>query len=530
MTTTDQDGIVRTTRSADGVPVLWTPVPGDTFGGLVVGVGARDVTPATTGIHHLVEHLVMARVGPVVVEHNAESSLDSLVFWASGRTDAVVGFLGRVGAAIAALGDVTDEEVDLQRATIRRELGLPGMYAAAGPLSARFGAAGLGLADVEHAALPAITAADVHAFAARWMVAGNARVVLTTEPPQDLAVGMPLGDAPARPAHPAPVDGPLPGLVVTPAGRGASLSFLVGGTPAARMVTGTLVEEVLTRRLRHADGAVYSVALASWWVDATTSAWVVGMDPEEQRAGRVLLDAYRTLLGVAADGPDDDVLAHARAVLLEQMGSVDGHRGLLALNAEADLRGVPRPPDLATEVADAAAVTREQVRALLEDALARVILVVPADGFDDETATAFEDLGVTYRHMYPAFEGSPRELMRNLMSGGTATRGLLSAALSEAGSVHPGRFFGPRRGEEIWLGPRQLALPSLAAHVTVEDVVLAGEDDDGDVELVTRTGGTVLLNPAHFRRAATPWARFMSALPPEVVRHKRGVGVGRERA
>ena len=517
------DPIVRTTTT-DGVATLWCDVPGDTFGCLVVGVGARDLSPTVTGLHHLVEHLVMRRVGPVVIDHNAESSPDSLAFYATGDADDVVDFLQRVGAAVASMGSVTAEEVDRERSTIRREVGLPRLYSSLGPFSARFGADGLGVADVDHAALYGLTVADVHAFAGHWLVAGNMRLVLTVEPPAGLTLGVPTGSAPERPAHPAPLPGDLPALTFTHPSTPPVLNFLVTADDGVRGLAAEVVEQALSRRLRHADGEVYSVDLGSWWLRGGTTLWSVVLDPAPDRAAAVVVDACRTLRSLAADGPDAELLEHSRAVLTSRMRSADGRRGWLGTAAESELLGRPRV-DRATYTLQVSTATGEQVRSVVADAMTTLLALVPAGPLTPEVEEALADeLGFVERSIYPAFEGTGRELRRALMSGGVEKRSDLAAALSTTGSVHKGRRFGPRRGEEIWLGPRQLVVPSVGAFVTVDDLVLVGVDDDDDVELMTRTGGSLVINPAHYRGTEVPWARFVSSVPPHVVRHKPGVG------
>ena len=111
--------------------------------------------------------------------------------------------------------------------------------------------------------------------------------------------------------------------------------------------------------------------------------------------------------------------------------------------------------------------------------------------------------------------------MRDLLGGGVETS-LAAGLVASRATFHKGRLLGPRRGSEICLGPRQLVLVDSGVKVHVDDLVLVGEDDDGDVELVTRTGEAVVLDLRHYRRTARAWARFMANVPPQLVRDKRG--------
>lgn len=512
---------VRTT--VGGIPTLWADVPGDHVGALVVGVGARDLSPTTAGLHHLVEHLVMARVGRVATEHNAESGPDSLVFWAAGDPSAVADFLGRVTAAMRSLADVRDEDLAVERATVVAEVGPENLYAHVGPFASRWGTAGLGLVDLSHAALLALTASDVREFAARWFVTGSTRLVLTGPPGDDLEVVLPDRPAPARAPHPAPLDLPVPGIVYGDEG-GLSLSFLVGAGTLVRQVVGEVLEETLLRELRLRTGRVYSVEVGAWTVDGDTTSWVLHTDPSSPRAALdVLASAVRTLRRLAEEGPDADVLAHVRSALRSRWSMTDTRRSWLVQTAEAEARG-QRPPTAWTSDVDA--VDAEQVRAAVAAMLPTLLVTYPRGLVADPEACERleQELGLEPHRRFRSYDGlSRREVMVDIATGGEGAPGFVRGMLSARGSQHRGKLRSPQRGEEIWLGPRQLFLPAIGARLLVQDLVLVGEDDDGDVELVTRTGDAVILNPRHFRRASRPWARYLASIPPQVVRHKRGL-------
>ena len=505
-----------------GIPALWTDLPGDYTATLVVGVGARDLTPTTAGLHHLVEHVVMSRVGHVTVDHNAASSPDSIMFWATGAPARVHDFLHRVAAAATSLQDLTDEELRVDLSTVVAEIGVGGLYAGMGPLAARWGAAGLGLADLDHAALLSLDASDVRAFVDRWFVTGAARLALTREPAPDLAPRLPERTAPVRAPHPPPLDLPTPAVVYGDVVH-LTLSFLVDLDRTHRALVGEVVHETLVRRLRRAAGHVYSVDASAAPVAGTTSSWTFALDPPSPTLAReVLREAVTTLRTVATHGPDPEVLAHARETLDAERSLHDARRARLVVAAEADARGdVALPLDDDDDLELDGDAVRDDVAALL----ASLLVVFPAGLVDDpDAADRLEhELGLTLRTPLRSYAGMSRtQIMTDLLGGGTRT-GLTSALVTSGGTFHKGRFFGAARGAEICLGPRQVVLLPGGLKVCTEDVVLCSEDDDGDVELVTRTGASVVVNPRYFRRAARPWARFMSSLPRDVVRSKRGV-------
>lgn len=519
MTISDVE-IHRTTLA--GVPALWSDVGGDFSGFLVVGVGARDLSPATVGLHHLVEHLIMHRVGPVRTEHNAVSTPDSITFWATGTPIRVADFLNRVAAAARSLADVTEDELALNRAVILTEVGPDGLYAARGPLSARWGAAGLGLADLNHAALMSLTADEVRAFVAEWFSAATCRLVLTGPPPQSLDAQLPPGRSPERPPHPLPLTMATPGIAYTEVGE-LTLSFLVDIDRELRPVVAEVLRETLFRRLRRDTGNVYSVQVMSYAIQDTTSSWTLLTDPATPPAA---LDVLRTAVGavreLAVAGPDLDVLEHVQELVDADAAMQDARRAWLVAVAEAEVRGAPMPVSSTTR-----AVMAEEVRTSVASFVDSMLVTLPKPLVaDPEAFDALEaDLGLTMQWPLRSYNGmSRKEIMIDLAGGGVET-GLARALMGSHGSSHKGKFFGPARGMEIWLGPRQLVLSELGAKIMAEDVVLVSEDDDGDVEVVTRTGAAVIVNPAHFRGAAAPWARLMGALPPHVFRTKRGLDV-----
>ena len=511
-----------------GIPTFWASTGGDYTGLLLLGVGARDLEPVTAGLHHLVEHLVMRRVGRVAIDHNAESTLDSILFYASGDQAAVADFLSRVGDALSSLAEVTDRELELERATVATEIGTAGVYAAPGPFSLRWGATGLGVGDLNHAALPSLSTEDVRAFARRWVIDANARLVFSGPPPEHLSVTLPTGQAPER-AVPATVDGPLPALARVPT-SGITLSFIARAPRHVRHVTAAVLEELLLQRLRHDQGKVYDVDLSTYRADADSSVWVVSLDPDDQHAAAIAVDAVQVVNELASAGPEPALLEHARATVGNLMSSGRRRFAWLLASAAGDPRG-EETPDWETYAPAVAAVTADQVRELITSQLPTMLLTLPP--WVDVPSGAWSDLEAAglgrWRVPYRTFSDMPRsQMMADLMSGGTRSTGVVASALRPRASVHQGRMFGPMRGEQLWIGPRQVAIPSLDARVRIEDLVLVGTDDDGDTELVTSAGGAIIVNPRHFRRAARAWATFLSNVPPEIVRDKRGVPGGDE--
>jgi hypothetical protein len=442
-----------------------------------------------------------------------------VVFYASGQQAEVVDFLQRVGRAVAGLVEVTEAELDAERATVITETGGDGVYASCGGLGMRWGPQGLGVADLDHAAVPSLRAQDVHRFARTWLTAGNARLVLNRRPPEDLRLGLPAGPAPDRAPHPEPLPGALPGYGLSTM-EGLTASFLVDVDPALRQVVGGVLEETLTRRLRTERGLVYDVSLVSFRVDGTTSSWTVMADPQDAGLDEATLLLHQVLQDLAATGPDPEVLAHVVAQSRSQAASVDGRIGLVLAEAEGDVRGLTSTPWAAVEQR-MASVTPEEVRAALAAIVPTLILTVPARvGLRPETEDALQAAGVQPRTAWLTYQGmSATEIWDDLVTDGGSGRG---SRLNPAMSSHKGRRFTPWRKIEIWVGLHQVVCLDPQWRVRVEDIALLGTDDDGDVEIVTRQGGVLSLSPGVFRGMAGPWARFLAQVPPEVIRDKPG--------
>ena len=80
-----------------GIPAYTADIRSAFTGTLTFGVGQRDATARTSGLAHLIEHLVMKRVGKVIVAHNATTADETVSFYAQGNPAAVCDFLTRVG-------------------------------------------------------------------------------------------------------------------------------------------------------------------------------------------------------------------------------------------------------------------------------------------------------------------------------------------------------------------------------------------------------------------------------------------------
>ena len=311
----------------DGVPVFTAPGPGRTTAGLVFGVGLRDETFATREVTHLVEHLVMGSLPKSHLKSNAMTDVDSTVFHATGRPDAVRAFLEGV---CRALSDLSLDRMPLEVGVLQAESCSPGGRTVAAMLAARYGLADVGLTVTDGPGPDCLTEDAVRAHAARWFVRENAALWCSGELPAGLTLPLPGGPRPVR-ARPAlrPQDGPVWTKGEMP-GVGLLLASDGPWDPALRVAVDVLRER-LTDVARRARGLTYHVDLTT--VDVTADRREVALvldarEGQESAVAGILWDQYSDL---CHEGPTAEELAHAVAGFEEQ---IDGEAEAVA---EADL-------------------------------------------------------------------------------------------------------------------------------------------------------------------------------------------------
>ena len=499
----------------DGVRTLVADLAVDPTITLLFGVGYVDATPATAGITHLVEHLVMRRVGYVAVTNNAESGLLWTSFYAVGAPSDRADFVRRVCAAITGLADITDADLDVERQAILAEIGPAAIYAARDPFSVRYGTAGLGVTSVTHARLLDWSAAEVRAAAAAWFHRGNAYLLSTTALPEGLSLPLPEARPVVRAPQPAPL---LHGRAVADV---LSEGLTLSGTCATavddtrRTVASSLLRDVLHDALRIVSGQVYAVDMAVMQAGQSHETWAVTTEPSEESVCDVLVAALDVVDRLAHDGPTAQELDRTRSRLLHELSLSSVRAGWLDTYAVRTLRGVD-----VSSVEDAArvtaAVTPEEVRAAVAQFAASLLVTLPAGHVPHEAAAARLD-SFTYAEPHPDPEGrTGTELARAVTVSSDRSR--LVSALVGGTTFYPGKLFSPARGLRVAILADRfvLLMPDAIWVIPFADVVLVGTDRDGDIEIVTSRGGVVVLRPEHFRGLAEPLAFALDRLPHAV--------------
>ena len=406
--------------TVNGIPALWTDGPAPYTAALVFGSGATDETLRTSGVAHLVEHLVMAAQGRTALDVNAMVDDVTTVFHASGDRRAVAEWLAGVCAAVR---DLPLDRLATEVKVLDAEEGTSAHPALGWAAAIRFGATGVGLLGHEGAPHRTLTPQHVADFARRHLTAGNAVVVSTGEPPQHPGITLPAGPRPARdtavdvaPELPAYVHGPPLPVVSWVSERGAAAHVLLD-----------LVADLLTDDLRHREGLVYEVGSDAVQVSPGVRLAALWADVAETDQARVITRAVNLLRQLASHGPEAGDLEHRKAVARNQLSDPRATADFLVHAAGRHLEGRPvhGVEDLVAEIE---AVTAEHVREAATAALPTLLVggsisrSVGIVGIPDRTDDRVPDC--------PAFEGrrwkrklvslAPRDLRLDLNDEGLA--------------------------------------------------------------------------------------------------------------
>jgi hypothetical protein len=359
----------------DGVPVFSAAGPDRATAALMFGVGIRDESYPTLGITHLVEHLVMGSLPKSHLDSNAMVDLETTVFHATGRPEAVQAFLAGVCAALA----------DLPTDRIEREIGVlqaedcAGTHPTAAALwAARFGLAGPGLALGGGGVPDKVSEDDVRAHAGRWFVRGNAALIWHGELPPDLRLPLPEGPVPERPrpqprpqAGPAWLEGPTPGvglLLTSAEPLNSPLSIAVD-----------VLQERMRDLARHERGLSYHADVHIVDVAPAHREIALVVDAREGQEGAVAGLLWEQYLDLGEHGPSAAELEHAIGGFAAHLDSGDEAVAAdLSRAAFSELFALPHRTG--AEVLTAwRAVQPAQIAEALRATRASAVLVVPND-------------------------------------------------------------------------------------------------------------------------------------------------------
>jgi len=330
----------------DGVPAVWSDVPGPLRVGLLFRVGQADERLVEHGVTHLVEHAAIRAAGQ---KHGLGGAVDLLKthFEVWGGEDRVVAGLA---ALCAALGDLPRDGLDVERRVLAAEAAASGGAVADLLLYERCGARGIGVAALDELGLRALDDDAVLDWVARWFVRGNAVLGL---------------------ALPAVAEGPPGGVAVGALAKSAPDDHLLAGLLA------TGLERCAYDTLRARLGGSYDVEGRVARVSSDARHIVLAADCQDEHATgacRGLLDAWRDVAdGVGIAEGREDLLRMGRDALVEP----EGRRAVLARSAGRLLEGqaVVAPTEMVERVN---AVALDDVAALAAALSDELIALAPA--------------------------------------------------------------------------------------------------------------------------------------------------------
>lgn len=309
----------------DGVPTLLAPTGGPMHAGLTFRVGTADETLARAGITHLIEHLALAPLGLADYHVNGMTAPAFTMFHTQGSEADIAAFLT---AVCGHLSDLPTGRLNVEKEILRTEWSSRGATAIDEIPLWRHGARDFGLSSYPEWGLGALTADDLHEWAARWFTRENAVLWITGDRvPAGLQLALPTGVR-----QPVPVASSA--LPQTPAyfvngARAVVLDSVVRRSTAANIFSGVLERE-LYRSLRQDAGLSY----------ATTTGY------EPRGDGYAMLRALADALPEKQDavlGGFVDVLAKMRVGRIEQadLDATVAKRADVLGTAEVDAARLP---------------------------------------------------------------------------------------------------------------------------------------------------------------------------------------------
>ncbi len=464
----------------DGVRALWADAPGPLTAGLTFAVGRANETLSTSGLTHMVEHLVLATGETYEHAYNGMVDQTTATFLATGEPDQLAAFFRRTAESLARL---PLDRLEIERQVLLTEEESRGGSPFDGVTWRRFGARGFGLAGLAEVGLRRVTADEVGAWAGERFVPDAACFWITGSPPPGVSLdGLPEGE-PAAPPDPHAVLPRRDRRFVGSSPGGCAFSMVAERSAALRVAL-WVIEERARREIRHERGLAYDVGIVHDVLGPRDAHVLVGVDalPDKAHdAANVLLDVVDA---VASGGPTEEELAVAKRVMTSAFADVRSVPGLLVGVAKdvvlgGDLR-------LADEiVADIQAVQAADVAAAVYAASRSLLAEVP-----------------------PGADLSPR---------------LEPLADSGDRSVIEGRTFktAPRAfgGVEIVAGPSGVTYRDgkEVRTVTYDELVAAIETAEGAVVLVDVTGGGIVLDPTEIPRGLELRREITERIRPELV-------------
>lgn len=474
--------IRRTERS--GIPVLWADAPGSCIGALLIRSGKADETLPISGINHLVEHLALFPLGRPAYSYNGRVEDAVTLFYAEGTPQEVAGFLQQVAGTIAAL---PVDRLQVERRILMTEAQGRETGVAARMLAHRFGVCGYGMILQEELGLGWLDGERTQRWADERFTSGNAIAWMSAEPPEDLQLPLPRGEA-----LPIPVPTPLPDLELPAelvSGRGGVALATLARRSAAIHVGFAIAAERAHERLRRDAGLSYSVVPSYLPLNADTVHLLLNADCEDHNAGLVRAELLTVLDDLASNGPTAEELERDLELMRRSRAEPTSVLGLLDYTARDILFG--SEPMTAEELdRERQELTPGEIAAAVAETVDEMIMLVPV-GTERDTARFAEFRAART----PPVQGSiyrPTNLRRSL--GDTDILVVSPEGVTSAED----------------LGPEQLT-------VRFSDCVGLVPLLSGAATVVDRSSAWLVVNPHLLERGDEALAAIRAGVPDDVV-------------
>ena len=351
----------------EGLPTYWTESDGPFRAMLVFRVGFADEPLPLRGVSHLVEHLAITPKRRLYT-FNGWAGMSTTGFWAEGRPEEALGYLEEVCQLLAA-PPVDRLEAELR--ILRTESSGRGTSLFHALIAARCGTRSYGAAASEEFALHHVDADTVRAWSERHFVAENAVLMLSGPPPDGFRLELGHGDSIPLPQPTRIARLELPTCVAAGGGVVAA-GFVVERGPATGVALATLAER-LTAKLRHELGLTYAVGTDYEPLGEHQAHLAIAADCTEEGVEKVTDAMLATLDELATDGVDQQDAAH-EIERFQRM--LETPQEALQWYATGELVGVA-PEDLLASVAATAAVTPEEIAAVIARGVESMLMLIP---------------------------------------------------------------------------------------------------------------------------------------------------------
>lgn len=203
----------------DGIGAVWIPGRPSSSARLLLRAGVTDEHLLVHGWTHVAEHWVLSSAGLPRFEHNGTTQSLHVSFDLAGAPERLRAGLGELGQRLRVLhdagtaGQVPDGFAPLARdaSVVRAEAERRGVYASpiGREVARRVGHRGVGLVEVFELGLLDLDEQRLAAFLGPRLVASNAVLLFDGEPPEDVALGLAVGQPAPAPSVPSSVQGPV---------------------------------------------------------------------------------------------------------------------------------------------------------------------------------------------------------------------------------------------------------------------------------------------------------------------------------